>query len=153
MSSIRKRTFLKRFFKVSWSPLLIQFPHGGNKTIFKNLEQEFESSHTKLKPKLPHILNFANILEGERKRQTKMTAFTEYQYDPSLSLNCWAQLCELISIYQYAKTYLNPKNLTWINNFHSRIILSDAHSKHILLILVIDSQNFRKLQGWFSEFD
>ena len=30
-------------------------------------------------------------------------------------------------------------------NFHSRIPLADAHSKHILIILVIDSQNFRKL--------
>ena len=31
-------------------------------------------------------------------------------------------------------------------NFHSRILLADAHSKHILIILVTDSQNFRKLQ-------
>ena len=30
-------------------------------------------------------------------------------------------------------------------NFHSRIPLADAHSKHILIILVIDSWNFRKL--------
>ena len=30
-------------------------------------------------------------------------------------------------------------------NFHSRIPLAGAHSKHILIILVIDSQNFRKL--------
>ena len=35
-------------------------------------------SHTKLKPKLPHILNFANILEGEMKRQTKMAGSTEH---------------------------------------------------------------------------
>ena len=31
-------------------------------------------------------------------------------------------------------------------NFYSRILLADAHSKHILIILVTDSQNFRKLQ-------
>ena len=29
---------------------------------------------------------------------------------------------------------------------HSGIILGDAHSKHILIILVIDSWNFRELQ-------
>ena len=31
-------------------------------------------------------------------------------------------------------------------NFHSRILLADAHSKHIPIILVTDLQNFRKLQ-------
>ena len=59
----------------------------------------------------------------------------------------------MIPIYQYAMTYLNPKNLTWINNFHGRILLPDAHTKHILITLVIDSQNFRKLQEWFSHFE
>ena len=34
-------------------------------------------------------------------------------------------------------------------NFHNRILLFDAHRKHILIILVIDSQ---KLQELFSEF-
>ena len=37
-------------------------------------------------------------------------------------------------------------------NFHNRILLFDAHRKHILIILVIDLQNFRKLQELFSEF-
>ena len=32
----------------------------------------------KLKPNLPHILNFANILEGEMKRQKKMAASIEH---------------------------------------------------------------------------
>ena len=31
-------------------------------------------------------------------------------------------------------------------NFHSRILLADTPSKHILIILVTDSQNFKKLQ-------
>ena len=31
------------------------------------------------------------------------------------------------------------------NRVHSRIPLVDAHTKHILIILVTDSQNFRKL--------
>ena len=31
-------------------------------------------------------------------------------------------------------------------SFHSRILLADAYRKHILIILVTDSQNFRKLQ-------
>ena len=30
------------------------FLNGDNKTIFKNLEQQFELIHTKLKPKSPH---------------------------------------------------------------------------------------------------
>ena len=54
------------------------FLNGDNKTIFKNLEQQFELSHTKLKPKLPHILNFAKILKGEMKRQKKEIASTEH---------------------------------------------------------------------------
>ena len=35
-------------------------------------------SLTKFKLKLPHILNFANILQGEIKRQKKMAASTEH---------------------------------------------------------------------------
>ena len=54
------------------------FLNGDNKTIFKNLKQQFELSHAKLKPKLPHMLNFANILEGEMKKQTEMAASTEH---------------------------------------------------------------------------
>ena len=69
-----------------------------------------------------------------------------------LRLNCWAQLRELIPICQYATAYLNPQNLTWITNFRCWIPLADANSKHILMILVINSQNFRKLKKWFSEF-
>ena len=38
------------------------------------------SSLIKLKPKLQHILNFENILEGEIKRLTKKTTSTEHQY-------------------------------------------------------------------------
>ena len=72
----------------------------------------------------------------------------------SLKLNCWAWLHELISISQYATTYLNPQNLTWITNFRNRkFYYLGAHSKHILIILTVDSQNFRKLQEWFSEFE
>ena len=33
------------------------------------------------------------------------------------------------------------------------ILLADAHSKHILIISVMYSQNFRKLQKRFSEFE
>ena len=101
------------------------FLNGVDKTIFRYLEQQFESGDTKLKPKLPHILNFTNLMEGEMKRKTK-------------SLSCKAQLRELILICQCATSYLNPQNLTWITNFHSRILLADVHSKHILIILVVD---------------
>ena len=54
------------------------FLNGDNKTIFKNLEQEFELSHTKLKPKLSHTFNFSNVLDVEMKGQTKMTASTRH---------------------------------------------------------------------------
>ena len=37
-------------------------------------------------------------------------------------------------------------------NFHSGILLGDGSSKDILIIVVIDSWNFRKLQEWFSKF-
>ena len=38
-------------------------------------------------------------------------------------------------------------------NFYSGILLGDTHNKHILIILLIDWWNFRKLQEWFSEFE
>ena len=38
-------------------------------------------------------------------------------------------------------------------SFHSGILLGDAHSKHILIILLIVSWQFRKLQKCFPEFD
>ena len=56
--------------------------------------------------------------------------------DPNLSICC--------GIYELPK---------FNTNFRGRILLADADSKHILIILVVDldSQNFRKLQEWFSE--
>ena len=38
-------------------------------------------------------------------------------------------------------------------NFHSRILLADTHSKHIIITLVTDSQNFRKLQKFERDED
>ena len=37
-------------------------------------------------------------------------------------------------------------------NFH-KTLLADAHSKHVIIIMVICLQNSRKLQEWFSEFE
>ena len=91
---------------------------------------------------------------GRRDEETDKNGYFHWTLiSPSLKLNCWAHLYELIPICQYATTYLNPQNLTWITNFHSRILLADVHSKHILTILVVDSQNFRKLHEWFYEFE
>ena len=45
-----------------------------------------------------------------------------------------------------------PQKFNIDYNFH-RTLLTDAHSKHILITLVIYSQNFRKLQEWFSKFE
>ena len=49
---------------------------------------------------------------------------------------------------QHAK----PKKFNMDYNFH-RTLLTDAHSKHILIISVIYSYNLRKLHEWFSEFE
>ena len=38
-------------------------------------------------------------------------------------------------------------------SFYSSILLADAHSKHILIILVIDSQNLRTLQEFERDED
>ena len=48
--------------------------------------------------------------------------------------------------------YKTPK-LSMDYNVHNGILLGDANSKHIIIILVIVSWNFRKLQEWFSEFE
>ena len=69
-----------------------------------------------------------------------------------ITITC-VKLHELISVCHYAKTNLKPQNFTFIiYNFQGRILRGDAHSKHILIILVIDSWNFRQFQEWFSEF-
>ena len=83
---------------------------------------------------------------GKRDRETNRNGcFHQKLIRRSKNLNCWAQLQELIPC-QYARTYLKPQT-------HGEIILGDAHSKYILIILVIDSWNFRELQEWFSEFE
>ena len=45
------KRLLKRFFKVQWSPIFIPFKNGDNKTILKNLKQQFMSV-IQLKPNL-----------------------------------------------------------------------------------------------------
>ena len=51
---------------------------GGPAERIDVIYQQFELSHTELKPKLPHTMNYTNILEEEMKRQTKMAASTEH---------------------------------------------------------------------------
>ena len=71
------KRLLKWFFKVQWSPVLIPFQNGDNKTILKNLEQQFMSA-IKLKPNLctKYIELCKNF--GEIKRLTKLAASTEH---------------------------------------------------------------------------
>ena len=38
-------------------------------------------------------------------------------------------------------------------NFHSGILFGNTHSKHILIILIIHSWNFKKMLEWSSEFE
>ena len=72
MSFIRNTILLKIFFEFQSIPLLIPFLNGNNKTIFKNLEQQFECSNQN------YNIYFANILDGEMKRHIKMAASIEH---------------------------------------------------------------------------
>ena len=65
------RMLLKRFIEVQWSPFLISFQNDDNKTILKNADPQFVSVITTY---LSHILNFANILDGEIERLTEIAA-------------------------------------------------------------------------------
>ena len=65
------RMLLKRFIEVQWSPFLISFQNDDNKTILKNAEPRFVSVITTY---LPHISNFAKVLDGEIERLTEMAA-------------------------------------------------------------------------------
>ena len=60
---------LKFFFKVQPSPILIRFKNGENKTILKNLKQQFMSD-IKLRPNLctTYIELFKNF--GRRDKET-----------------------------------------------------------------------------------
>ena len=69
------RMLPKRFFEVQWSPFLISFQNYDNKTILKNVEAQFMGVITTY---LPHILNFAKILDGEIERLTEMAASIEH---------------------------------------------------------------------------
>ena len=64
-----------------------------------------------------------------------------------ITITC-VKLHELISVCHYATTNLKPQKYI----YQGRNIKGDAHSKHILIILVIDSWNFRQFQEWFSQF-
>ena len=60
----------------------------------------------------------------------------------------------MISVCHYAKTNLRPHNLTFIiYNFQSKILRGDAHNKHILIILVIDSWNSDSFKNDFLNFN
>ena len=123
------------------------------KPFSKNLEQQFELSHTKAQTKITTYNELCKHFGRRDEEADKNGCFHWTLTSPSLKLNCWAQLRVLTPIFLYAMAYLNRHNLTWITNFRSRILLADAHCKHNLIILVADSQNFRKLQEWFSEFE
>ena len=87
------KRLLKRFLNVWWSPILIPFQNGDNKTTLKNLKQFM--GVIKLKPNLC-TKNF-----GRRDKETD-------RIPPSENLNCWAKLHEMVSTCQYARTHLKP---------------------------------------------
>ena len=65
-----------------------------------------------------------------------------------LSSNAWIN--PNLSIYYNIS---KPRKFNMGYSFH-RTLLVDAHSKHILiLLLLIYSQNFKMLQEWFFEFE
>ena len=90
---------------------------------------------------------------GRRDRETDGNGCCHWTLIPPPSnLNCCVNLHELISVCYYAKTNLKPQNCTFIiYNFQGRILKGDAHIRHILMIRVIDSRNFRQFQERFSE--
>ena len=147
MSSIKNRTLLKRLFKVQWSLLLIPFLNGDNKTILKIWNNSL--SPTKLEQKLPHIFNFAEERwRGRQKWLLRLNINITILKSKLLSSRAWIDP-NLPKCYNISK---NPKfNMDY--SFHSRTLLADAYSKHILITLVIDSQNFRKLQKFERDED
>ena len=94
------------------------------------------SSLIKLKPKLQHISNFANILDWKIEH-----------YPNLLSSIAWINLnfpiCNNIS---------KPQKFNIDYNFH-RTLLTNTHRKHILFLLVLYSENFRKLQELLFEYE
>ena len=67
-----------------------------------------------------------------------------------LNIIILAQLHELIPVCQYARIYLRLQNYTWIIIFTMEFYYMRP-SKHIFMILAIDSRNFRYLQEGFYE--
>ena len=106
-------------------------------------------SLTKLEQKLPHIFNFAEERwRGRQKWLHRLNINITILKSKFLSSRAWIDP-NLPKCYNISK---NPKcNMDY--SFHSRILLADAHSKRILITLVIDSQNFRKLQKFERDED
>ena len=59
----------------------------------------------------------------------------------SSNLNCWAQLYELIPIYQYARTHLKPRNCTWITIFTVKLCKVKFYNPYNP-----ENQNFEKMK-------
>ena len=85
---------------------------------------------------------FPNILDGDMKRQIKMASILKPIILKFKFLSSTAWIDPNLSLcYNISET--QKFNMDY--NFQNRIPLADARSKHILIILVIDSRNFRKL--------
>ena len=106
--------------------------NGDSNAIFKNLEQQFESYQVKTKI----TTRTFQIFWMERWRDINIITIKS----KFLSLIAWIDP-NLTICYNRSKT--QKFNMDY--NFWSGIALADSHSKHILIILVVDSQNFRKL--------
>ena len=89
---------------------------------------------------------YANILEGEMKSRQKWL-------HPLLATKLLCSIPWIYPNFPICYDISKPPKFYMDYNFHSRIVLADAHSKYILIILVIHSQNFRKLTELFSELE
>ena len=105
----------------------------------------------KLKPNLQHTLNFANIFDWEMVRLKKWLLL--------LNINITILKSKLMQLIAWINLNLpvfcnisKPQKFNRDYNYH-RALLTDNHRKHILILLITYSQNFRKLQEWFSEFE
>ena len=100
------------------------FLNGDNKTIFKIWNNSL--SWVPLSSNQNYQIDEEMRWRERDRDRGKNGCFHWTLISPSLKPNCWVQLRDLIP---------------------------DAHSKHIPIVLVVDSQNFRKLKEWFSEFE
>ena len=89
---------VKKFFKVQWTPILISFKNGDNKTILKNLKQRFMSV-IKLRPNL--CTTYIELCKNFGRRDIETDGKLQL---PVLNYMNWSQFATML------RQTWNPKN-------------------------------------------